>query len=53
MEGKTICVIANAAAWPVQSYITKFRVEFEQHILTGRCLADTEPSRAEGTEATV
>lgn len=29
MEGKTICVFADAAAWPVQSYITKFRSEFE------------------------
>jgi NADH-quinone oxidoreductase subunit F len=37
MEGKTICVFADAAAWPVQSYITKFRAEFEEHILTGRC----------------
>jgi NADH-quinone oxidoreductase subunit F len=37
MEGKTICVFADAAAWPVQSYITKFRAEFEQHILTGTC----------------
>jgi NADH-quinone oxidoreductase subunit F len=39
MEGKTICVFADAAAWPVQSYITKFRSEFEEHIRTGRCLA--------------
>ena len=31
MEGKTICVFADAAAWPVQSYITKFRGEFEAH----------------------
>jgi NADH-quinone oxidoreductase subunit F len=37
MEGKTICVFADAAAWPVQSYITKFREEFEQHIRTGTC----------------
>jgi NADH-quinone oxidoreductase subunit F len=37
MEGKTICVFADAAAWPVQSYITKFREEFEGHIRTGRC----------------
>ncbi len=37
MEGKTICVFADAAAWPVQSYITKFRSEFEHHIQTGRC----------------
>ena len=35
MEGKTICVFADAAAWPVQSYITKFRAEFEEHIRTG------------------
>jgi NADH-quinone oxidoreductase subunit F len=36
MEGKTICVFADAAAWPIQSYITKFRDEFEQYIRTGR-----------------
>ena len=35
MEGKTICVFADAAAWPVQSYITKFRNEFEQYIRSG------------------
>ena len=38
MEGKTICVFADAAAWPVQSYITKFRAEFEEHIRTGKCV---------------
>jgi len=37
MEGKTICVFADAAAWPVISYIQKFRSEFEQHIQTGKC----------------
>jgi NADH-quinone oxidoreductase subunit F len=42
MEGKTICVFADAAAWPVQSYITKFRAEFERHILTGECAARNE-----------
>jgi len=35
MEGKTICVFADAAAWPIQSYITKFRDEFEAYIRTG------------------
>jgi NADH-quinone oxidoreductase subunit F len=35
MEGKTICVFADAAAWPVQSYITKFREEFEAHLQCG------------------
>ena len=37
MEGRTICVFADAAAWPVQSYITKFRSEFEYHIREQRC----------------
>ena len=37
MEGRTICVFADAAAWPVQSYIQKFRSEFEHHIKTGKC----------------
>ncbi len=47
MEGKTICVFADAAAWPVQSYIAKFRSEFEEYILTGR----TERSRTEAAHA--
>ena len=36
MEGNTICVFADAAAWPIQSYITKFRDEFEDYIHSGR-----------------
>ena len=36
MEGNTICVFADAAAWPVESYITKFRGEFEEYIRSGR-----------------
>ena len=36
MEGKTICVFADAAAWPIQSYITKFRDEFETYIRARR-----------------
>ena len=32
MEGRTICVFADAAAWPIQSYINKFRSEFEEYI---------------------
>jgi hypothetical protein len=43
MEGKTICVFADAAAWPVQSYITKFRAEFEEHIRSGRCVHPRSP----------
>ena len=40
MEGKTICVFADAAAWPIQSYIAKFREDFEAHIRTGGCPSD-------------
>lgn len=36
MEGNTICVFADAAAWPVQSYISKFRSEFEEYIRAGK-----------------
>ncbi len=42
MEGKTICVFADAAAWPIQSYILKFRNEFETYIRTGRKARSTE-----------
>ncbi|MAE76716.1 MAG: NADH-quinone oxidoreductase subunit F [Planctomycetes bacterium] len=42
MEGKTICVFADAAAWPVQSYIEKFRDEFEEFIRSGRKLQKGE-----------
>ena len=39
MEGNTICVFADAAAWPVQSYISKFRDEFEAYIANGQSRA--------------
>ena len=42
MEGKTICVFADAAAWPIQSYITKFRSEFEDFIRSGRKVGEKE-----------
>ena len=32
IEGNTICALGDAAAWPVQSVIKKFRNEFEQRI---------------------
>jgi NADH-quinone oxidoreductase subunit F len=37
MEGRTICVFADAAAWPIQSYIEKFRIEFEDYIVKRAC----------------
>ncbi len=42
MEGKTICVFADAAAWPVQSYIAKFRDEFEDYIGSARAAGKEE-----------
>ena len=46
MEGRTICVFADAAAWPIQSYIGKFRQEFEFHIREKRCdLRSAAPDR--------
>ncbi len=37
MEGRTICVFADAAAWPILSYIEKFRQEFEDYIVKKAC----------------
>ncbi len=37
MEGKTICTLADAAAWPAKSHLKVFREEFEQHIRDQRC----------------
>ena len=46
MEGNTICVFADAAAWPVQSYIAKFRDEFEEFIRSGRRAGSREAAHA-------
>jgi NADH-quinone oxidoreductase subunit F len=32
IEGRTICALGDAAAWPVQSFIKHFRAEFQYHI---------------------
>ena len=37
MIGNTVCVLADAAAMPVQSFLTKFRAEFERHVEAGGC----------------
>jgi NADH-quinone oxidoreductase subunit F len=34
---KTICPLGDAAAMPIESYVKKFRKEFEQHVTEGRC----------------
>ena len=37
IEGRTICALGDAAAWPVQSFVTKFRDEFQAHVDQQRC----------------
>jgi len=37
MLGRTICALADAAVMPVQSFLWKFREEFELHIAERRC----------------
>src|SRR5207245_10105133 len=44
MMGNTVCVLADAAAMPTQSFISKFRDEFIAHVTLGRC-----PLKKEGT----
>nr|VFJ95316.1 MAG: NADH-quinone oxidoreductase subunit F [Candidatus Kentron sp. H]VFJ96196.1 MAG: NADH-quinone oxidoreductase subunit F [Candidatus Kentron sp. H]VFK02203.1 MAG: NADH-quinone oxidoreductase subunit F [Candidatus Kentron sp. H] len=38
IEGRTICALGDAAAWPVRSFVERFREEFEYHIEHGRCM---------------
>lgn len=37
MMGNTVCVLADAAAMPTQSFVKKFRSEFEEHLRLGGC----------------
>jgi NADH-quinone oxidoreductase subunit F len=46
IEGNTICALGDAAAWPVQSMIKRFRDEFEKRIVK-------TPHVAVGAEVTV
>ena len=32
IEGRTICALGEAAAWPVQSFVKHFRNEFEYYV---------------------
>ncbi len=41
IEGRTICALGDAAAWPVQSFIKHFREEFEYHVEHRRCMPGT------------
>ena len=37
MSGTTICALSDAAAMPARAFVTKFRSEFEEHAVVGRC----------------
>jgi NADH-quinone oxidoreductase subunit F len=37
ITGNTICPLGDAAAWPVQSFVAKFRNEFDHHIAKKTC----------------
>ncbi len=46
IEGRTICALGDAAAWPVQSFIKHFHDEFQFHIDHGHCLTDNKSHAA-------
>ncbi len=41
IEGRTICALGDAAAWPVQSFVKNFHAEFEYHVEHGCCMPGT------------
>jgi NADH-quinone oxidoreductase subunit F len=46
IEGRTICALGDAAAWPVKAFIKHYRDEFAYHIQHKRCMAGTEKAVA-------
>jgi len=47
IEGRTICALGDAAAWPVQSFLKHYRHEFEYMIENnGRSIVDAVKSAA-------
>lgn len=42
IEGKTICPLGEAAAWPVAAAIRHFRPEFEQYVTNGKKMVDVK-----------
>jgi NADH-quinone oxidoreductase subunit F len=49
MMGNTVCVLADAAAMPTKSFVTKFRGEFEEHLRAGGCPQRLARSAASAT----
>jgi NADH-quinone oxidoreductase subunit F len=42
IEGKTICPLGDAAAWPVASAIRHFRHEFEEYVKKPESIKDVK-----------
>jgi len=42
IDGKTICPLGDAAAWPVASAIRHFRSEFEEYVKRGESMKDVK-----------
>ena len=42
IDGKTICPLGDAAAWPVASAIRHFRGEFEEYVKRGESIKDVK-----------
>ncbi len=48
MEGTSICALSEAAAWPVSSFVTKFREEFDYFARNGRSLLESKVATPTG-----
>jgi len=46
IEGRTICALGDAAAWPVQSFLKHYREEFEYHLEHGHAPPGVVPFQA-------
>ena len=44
MLGKSLCALGDFAVYPVSSYLRKYRAEFEEHVMLGRCPFDGDSS---------
>lgn len=49
IEGRTICALGDAAAWPVQSFIKHYHDEFMYHIEHKKCLVGAQHATPEHT----
>ena len=51
IEGRTICALGDAAAWPVQSFVKRFRNEFQYHVDHKQCMPGTGTDKRQARAA--